>query len=96
MVYSGSTWGAPERSPLRFFHSASWDRGGVQQHDIQQVRRQAGSEDAALEALLNEHGDAAGVVDVGMGHKDNVNGTGREGELGVGHLVPSLLPAAVP
>ena len=71
------------------------DMGGVQQHDIQQVRRQAGSEDAALEALLDEHGDTAGVVNVSMGHQDNVNGIGREGELGVGHLVPSLLQAAV-
>ena len=68
---------------------------GVQQHNVQQVRRQPGSDDAALKALLDEHGNAAGVVDMGVGHQHIVDGTRREGELGVGDLVPSLLQAAV-
>ena len=34
-------------------------------------------------------------VDVGMGHQHAVDGVRREGELGVGDLVPSLLQAAV-
>ena len=71
------------------------DMGGVQQHDVQQVSRQAGGDDAALESLLDEHGDAAGVVDMGVGHQHIVDAVCRKGELGVGDLVPALLQSAV-
>ena len=71
------------------------DMGGVQQHDVQQVRRQAGGDDAALESLLDEHRDAAGVVDMGVGHQHIVDAVCRKGELGVGGLVPALLQSAV-
>ena len=69
--------------------------GGVQQHDLKQLGGEPGGEDAALEALLDQHGDAAGVVDVGVGHQYVVDGVGGKGELIVGHLVPSLLQSAV-
>ena len=69
--------------------------GGVQQHDLQQLGGEAGGEDAALEALLNEHGNPAGVVDVGVGDQDVVDGVGGKGEFAVGNLVPALLEAAV-
>ena len=71
------------------------DVGGVQQHDFQQLGGEAGGEDAALEALLNEHGNPAGVVDVGVGDQDVVDGVGGKGEFAVGNLVPALLEAAV-
>ena len=69
--------------------------GGVQQHDLQQLGGEAGGEDAALEALLDEHGNPAGVVDVGVGDQDVVDGVGGKGEFAVGNLVPALLEAAV-
>ena len=71
------------------------DVGGVQQHDLQQLGGEAGGEDAALEALLDEHGNPAGVVDVGVGDQDVVDGVGGKGEFAVGNLVPALLKAAV-
>ena len=71
------------------------DVGGVQQHDFQQLGGEAGGEDAALEALLDEHGNPAGVVDVGVGDQDVVDGVGGKGEFAVGNLVPALLEAAV-
>ena len=71
------------------------DVGGVQEHDVHEVRRQAGGEDLAVEALLDEHGHPAGVVDVGVGDEDIVNAPRREGELRVADLVPALLQSAV-
>jgi hypothetical protein len=35
------------------------------------------------------------VVDVGVGHQQTVDGVRRKGKLGVGHLIPALLQAAV-
>ena len=69
--------------------------GGVQQHDVHEVGRHTGGEDAALEALLHQHGHPAGVVDMGVGNQHKVNAAGMEGQRTVIHLVPSLLQAAV-
>ena len=52
-------------------------------------------EDAALKALLHQHGDPAGVVDVGVGHQDEVDVVRGKGKSVVGHLVPPLLQSAV-
>ena len=71
------------------------DVGGVLEHDVHQVRRQPGGEDPAAEALLDQHGDPAGVVDVGVGHQEKVDGVCRKGQRLVGHLVPPLLQSAV-
>ena len=69
--------------------------GGVRQHDAQQVGRQPGGDDTALKAVFDQHGDAAGMVDVGVGHQHHVNAARMEGQRGVVHLVPTLLQAAV-
>ena len=69
--------------------------GGVQQHDVHEVGRQAGGEDAALEPLLHQHGHPAGMVDMGVGDEHKVNAAGMEGQGLVVHLVPSLLQPAV-
>ena len=73
-VYSGSSMGRPARWFLRFFilSVALLNMGGVLQHDIQQIRRQASGDDTALKALLDQQRDTAGVVDMGVGHDDVV------------------------
>ena len=45
--------------------------------------------------MLDEHGDPAGVVDMGVGHQQVIDGIGREGKFRVGYLVPPLLQPAV-
>ena len=67
------------------------DVGGVQQHDVHEVRCETGGEDLAMEALFEEHGYPAGVVDVGVGDEDIVDAPRRKGELLVADLVPPLL-----
>ena len=67
------------------------DVGGVQQHDVHEVRCETGGEDLAMEALFEEHGYPAGVVDVGVGDEDIVDAPRCEGELLVADLVPPLL-----
>jgi len=69
--------------------------GGVQQHDVHEVGRHTGGEDAALEALLHQHGHPAGMVDMGVGDEHEVDAAGMEGQGFVVYLVPSLLQAAV-
>ena len=69
--------------------------GGVLQHDIQQLRRQASGEDTALKALLDQQGDTAGVVDMGVRHQHIVDLARVERQAGVIDLVPALLQAAV-
>ena len=54
--------------------------GRILQHNIQQVRRQAGGHDTAGKALLDEHGHAAGMVDMGVGHQHIVDGVGGKGQ----------------
>ena len=69
--------------------------GGVQQHDIHEVSRHTGGEDAAPEALLHQHGHPAGMVDMGVGNEHEVDTAGMEGQGFVVHLVTPLLQAAV-
>ena len=71
------------------------DMGRVQQHDVQQLGGEPRGEDLPLKALLDEHGDPAGVVDMGVGHQQVIDGIGREGKFRVGYLVPPLLQPAV-
>ena len=71
------------------------DVGGVLQHDVQQVRCQPRGDDAALKPVFDEHGDAAGVVDVGVGHQHHVDAARVEGQSGVVDLIAALLQAAV-
>ena len=71
------------------------DVGGVPQHDGQKLPRQAGAVDVAGEALLHQQGDAAGVVDVGVGDHHGVDVPGGKVQLLVVPLVPALLQAAV-
>ena len=69
--------------------------GGVGQHDFQQLRRGSGGENAAPEPLAHQHGQAAGVVDVGMGHQHVVHACRGKGQGGVVDFIPALLQAAV-
>ena len=71
------------------------DVGGVLQHDVQQLRCQPCCDDAALKSVFDEHGDASGVVDVGMCHQHHVNTARMERQRRVVDLIPSLLQAAV-
>ena len=71
------------------------DVGRVLEHDVQQLAGEAGGEDLPLEALLDEQGHPAGVVDVGMGDDDVINIVGGKVQNRVVPLVLSLLEAAV-
>ena len=71
------------------------DMGRVLEHDVHKLGGEAGGENAALESLLYQQGNPAGVVDVGVGHQDIVNIACMEGQTAVIHLVPALLQAAV-
>ena len=69
--------------------------GRVLEHDGHQLPREAGGKDLPLKALLDEQGDAAGVVDVRVGDDHIVNVIGRKVQHGVVSLVLALLQAAV-
>ena len=69
--------------------------GRILQHNIQQLGRQASGQNLALKALLNQHGDTPGVVDMGVCHQYIVNFSRVEGQAAVIHLVPSLLQSAI-
>ena len=71
------------------------DVGGVPQHDGQKLPRQAGAVDVAGEALLHQQGNAAGVVDVGVGHQHIVDVAGGKVQGVVVVLVLALLQTAV-
>ena len=71
------------------------DVGRVPQHNAQQLPRETGAVDVAFKALLHQQGDAAGVVDVGVGDHHRVDVPGVEVQLLVVPLVPALLQAAV-
>ena len=71
------------------------DMGGVLQHDVQQVGGHPGGDDLALKAVFDQHGDAPGVVDMGMGHQHRVDAAGVERQGRVVDLVTPLLKAAV-
>ena len=69
--------------------------GGVQQHDLQQLRRDTGGADHALKAPLDQQRNASAVVNMSMRHDHIVDLAGMEGQIGVVKLVPSLLQTTV-
>ena len=69
--------------------------GGVEQHDLHEVCRQARRQDAAVEAVFHQQRDAARVVDVRVGDEQNIDAAGSESEITVVELVASLLQSAV-
>jgi hypothetical protein len=69
--------------------------GGVPEHDAHKLSGQASGEDAAVEALLHQKGQAAGVVDVGVGDEHIVDVIGSEVQLVLIVLILTLLQAAV-
>ena len=71
------------------------DVGGVPQHDGHELPGETGGDDLAVKALLDQQGDAAGVVDVGMGDQYIVDIAGGEVQRVVVVLIPALLKAAV-
>ena len=71
------------------------DMGRVQQHDPQELAGHIRGVDGAPEALLDQQGQTAGMVDMGVGDDHIVDFTGMEGETAVVHLVPALLQTAV-
>ena len=71
------------------------DMGAVDEHNLHKPGGDPGGPDLAGEALAHQQGDAARVVNVGVGHQDVVDGVGGEGQLPVVGLVPALLEAAV-
>ena len=71
------------------------DVGGIPQHDGQQLGGEPGAVDGSVKALLDQQGQAAGVVDVGVGHHNGVDIPGRKVQLAVVLLVPPLLESAV-
>ena len=69
--------------------------GRVAQHDVEQLCGQTGGVDGAGEALLHQQGQTAGVVDMGVGDDDVVDGVGGKGQGIFVVLIPALLQAAV-
>ena len=71
------------------------DVGGILEHDAHELSREPGGENTALEAVFDEHGHPAGVVDVGVGDEHIVDAARGKGQGAVVHLVPALLQSAV-
>ena len=71
------------------------DVGGVPEHDIAEVAGGVGGVDGALEAVLVQLGDHAGVVDMGMGQKYRLNLVGADGKGDILEHIGTLLHAAV-
>ena len=69
--------------------------GRVLEHNVQKLGGEPGGKDTALEPLLEEHGDAAGVVDVRVRHQHKIYLACVKGQAAVVHLIPALLQAAV-
>ena len=65
--------------------------GGVKQHDLHQIRRQARRQDAAVEAVFHQQRDTARVVDVRVGDEQNIDIAGSKSEIAVVELVAALL-----
>ena len=82
-------------APVVILRIGHLDVGAVHQHNIQEPGGEAGGPDPAVKALLNQHGNATGVVDMGVGNQDVVDGIGGEGQLMVVDFVPPLLQAAI-
>ena len=95
-VYRGSTGGS---NPLALLvlplgvHLL--DVGRVLEHHRHQLGGEAGGDNLPLEPLLDQQGDAAGVVNVGVGDDHIVNIVGGKVQHGIVPLVLALLQAAV-
>ena len=57
------------------------DLCGIQQHEGEQVRRRRRAIDRAVEAMLDEFRQQAGMVDMGVGEDQEFGGGGVEGEI---------------
>ena len=71
------------------------DVGRVLEHHRHQLGGEAGGDNLPLEPLLDQQGDAAGVVNVGVGDDHIVNIVGGKVQHGIVPLVLALLQAAV-
>ena len=71
------------------------DVGRVPQHDGQQLGGEPGAVDGTVKALLDQQRQAAGVVNVSVGHHNGVDIPGRKVQTAVVLLVPPLLKSAV-
>ena len=69
--------------------------GGVHQHDAAEAGGGAGGHDRATEAPCHQHGDAPGVVDVGVGQQHRIHIPRQHRQGGVFVDVSPLLHAAV-
>jgi hypothetical protein len=72
--------------------------GGVAQHPVAQIDTGRGGEDGSGETVLDQGGQAAAVIDVGVGKHHSVNGGSGKGEgavLQVGVLAAALVEPAV-
>jgi len=67
-------------------HLEFLDVAGIGQHVGQQIPRCLGGEDRPGEAVFQQFGQEAGVVDVGVGQEDGIDGGRIEGEIAVVEL----------
>lgn len=66
--------------------------GGIEKDDLGDIGGGFGAVDVAAETFLDQFGDKAGVVEVGVGDQDSIDAVGRDGErLPVAAEVLSLL-----
>ena len=78
--------------PFRVLHL---DVGAVPEHDLAQLRGDAGGEDLSLKTVFIEEGDIPRMVDVGVGQQEEVNVPGLYRERLVFIKVAPLLHAVV-
>ena len=71
------------------------DVGAVAQHDLAEVAGGGRGVDLGVAALLEQQRDPAGMVDVGVGQQDEVDGGGRHRHRRVDECVHALLHAAI-
>ena len=71
------------------------DIGAVDEHDLHQPGGEPGGPDLAGKALAHQQGNPAGVVDMGVGDQDIVDGFRFKGQVLIANVVPALLQAAV-
>ncbi len=56
------------------------EMGGIEQDDVRDIGRGGRADNRAAEAFLDELGEQAAVVKVGMGQQHRVDAAGRDGE----------------
>ena len=74
------------------------DVGGIAQHGVAEIDGRGSSVDGAAKAILDEQGNASGVIDVGMGEDHRFDGSGIDGKIPVevfGLFAPALEHAAI-